>query len=401
MNRVALVAELKTLGRLIDERTTQLAPETMQVDVEEYLDAGTFERELQLIFRRYPCFVGFSSQFARPGDYCALHIGATPVIVMRNASGEMKGFLNFCRHRGSQLLQDGTGCLQKGIRCPYHSWSYDLDGALRTVPYGDKGFPHLSKAEHSLIPLQVAEKHGIVFVMPDPGRTFEIDEFLGDMGAELDSWSFAERHYVETRNYTVNVNWKLNLDTFGESYHFSTVHPETFAKKTYENISTLKEFPNGHRACHPALILNEMRQQPEEDWNLNFAMSVVYYIFPSTILFIVRGHMETFTLLPGRRPDESITRHQMYLLDSVAPSSEGDRKAIQELFDMVSHVLQNEDYPIVERMQRNFLGCRDQKVTFGRNEGGLHSMHKLLRREMARQLNGGSKLRSPGARDER
>jgi phenylpropionate dioxygenase-like ring-hydroxylating dioxygenase large terminal subunit len=268
---------------------------------------------------------------------------------------------------------------------------------LRAVPYGDQGFPDLSKADHSLIALQVEEKHGLVFVLPDPQKTFDMDEFLGDVGAELDEWKFAERHYVETRNYPVNVNWKLNLDTFGESYHFTTVHPETFAKKTYENISTLKEFRYGHRACHPALVVDEMRHQPEEDWNLNFAMSIVYYIFPSTILFIVRGHMEAFTMFPGQRPHESITRHQMYLLDSAAPSSEPERRAIQELFDMVSHVLRNEDYPIVEQMQRNFLGCRNQKVTFGRNESGLHSMHTLLRREMIRQQNGGSGLRHPVA----
>ncbi|HLY55848.1 MAG TPA: aromatic ring-hydroxylating dioxygenase subunit alpha [Stellaceae bacterium] len=383
MTRDELIAEIRKLLALIDAGTTDLTEETMRVPIAPYLDRATFDREVEHLFRQRPQFVGFSSRFRNPGDYCALEVAGVPILVIRGEDRRIRAFLNFCRHRGAQLKSPGDGCVEKAFRCPYHGWRYSTDGTLLTVPYGEQGFPGLDKSRSGLIPLPAGERFGLVFVTPQPGGTCDIDDMFGDVGADLETWNFSDRYYVETRTYEVAANWKLNLDTFGESYHFGMVHPTTFALKTFENILTRKSFRYANRLCHPALALREMRLKPEAEWDLSFAMSVVYYLFPSTILFLVRGHMETFTILPGPEPGTSINRHQIYLLGPEPPASAEERQQISALFEQVTHVLNNEDYPIVQSMQRVFSGCGDQSLLFGRNEPGLHFWHRLIDEEMA------------------
>jgi carnitine monooxygenase subunit len=383
VNRAEQIDEIKKLIGLLDGRTTAVWPETMRAPVRPYLDHEVFDREVSALFRKQPQFVGFSSRVRAPGDYCALTIADQVILVVRGEDGVLRAFVNFCRHRGAQLVASGDGCANKAFRCPYHGWRYGLDGSLLTVPYGAQGFPDLDRAVYGLTPLQVEERYGLIFVMPDANERFDIDELLGDAGDDLASWRFDQRAYVETRQYSVPVNWKLNLDTFGESYHFSTLHPTTFGVKTHDNVATRVGYKNVFRMCHPARLVDQMRQRPEDEWDVSQLLSTTYYIFPSTILFVVRGHMEAFTILPGERPGESLTNHQMYLLTPDEPSEE-QRREMDAMFEQVSHVLNTEDYPVVASIQRAFNANPDQSMIFGRNELGLHYVHERIDRAMGR-----------------
>src|SRR5262249_40351384 len=141
------------------------AMQSMRNPASAYTDAERFGREIATLFRRRPILVGLSCECRDPGSYVATHLGDVPVVMVRQADGSLRGFLNACRHRGAPVLS-GRGDALRSIVCPYHGWNYGLDGALRARPL-DWGFDDIAKGECSLHPIAVAEKYGLIFACAD------------------------------------------------------------------------------------------------------------------------------------------------------------------------------------------------------------------------------------------
>src|SRR6266545_5089671 len=143
----------------IDNRTTDLARSSWREPVENYRSEERFAAELELL-RRQP--VGFcpSAALAGPGSFVAREAAGTPVIAVRGRDGVVRAFLNACSHRGAQVACESTGCA-KAFGCPYHGWTYGLDGGLRGIPH-DNGFPDLDKRDGGLMPLHATERGGVV-----------------------------------------------------------------------------------------------------------------------------------------------------------------------------------------------------------------------------------------------
>src|SRR5207247_2440508 len=132
--------------------------------------------EKRVLFRAYPLLVGLSCRVAAPGDWLTDDDSGMPILVVRTGAGTLRAFANVCRHRGARVV-DGCGSGKRALSCPYHGWTYGLDGRLIDVP-GEEGFAGLSREEHSLRPLPVVEKYGLVWVRPAPTApeaTIDID----------------------------------------------------------------------------------------------------------------------------------------------------------------------------------------------------------------------------------
>ena len=152
----------------IDRGTPPMADRFTRNDTSAYTSPERAARERDVLFRRHPIVAGFSSNIPNPGDYLTEDLAPVPILVVRNASGELRAFVNICRHRGARLV-DGCGHTAKLFSCPYHAWSYDTDGRLVAIP-DDYGFDGLDRASSGLVALPVAEKYGLIFVTPDAGR---------------------------------------------------------------------------------------------------------------------------------------------------------------------------------------------------------------------------------------
>src|SRR5437763_3714108 len=153
-----------------------------------------------------------------------------PILVVRGEAGTLRAFANVCRHRGARVVE-GCGSGKRALSCPYHGWTYDLDGRLVDVP-GEEGFPGLSREEHSLRPLRVAEKYGLVWVRPapaEPEATIDIDAHLGGLAPELASFGFERWNHFETRTLRPRINWKMAVDTSLQAYHLPALHEQTAA----------------------------------------------------------------------------------------------------------------------------------------------------------------------------
>src|SRR5205814_8681 len=148
--------------------------------------------------------------------------------LVRDRRGAARAFLNVCRHRGAKVAH---GCGNaKAFSCPYHAWSYDLSGKLTFVP-DERNFPGLEAERRGLRPLPVAEKHGMIWVIPTPAAdgatSFDIDPWLGELGPELGGYGLERYHHYETRTLVEPMNWKLVEDTFLEGYHIGFLHQKT------------------------------------------------------------------------------------------------------------------------------------------------------------------------------
>jgi len=190
-----------------------------------YLDPDIHDAEIRRIFLKSWLYAGHVSDLPEAGSYVTEELAGQPVLIMRCQAGDIRAFFNVCQHRGHILLA-GQGRLKKRIVCPYHAWSYSLDGALHTARLtGDiAGF---DKADFSLKPIRLALAAGLIFINFDPEATPEdgdLPEFEASILDHLPQMpDFAARRRFD---FDIAANWKAVVDNFSEGYHIPVAHPE-------------------------------------------------------------------------------------------------------------------------------------------------------------------------------
>jgi choline monooxygenase len=193
-----------------------------------YVDPTVLELERERIFGRFWQYAGHTGQVAEPGSFVTTSAGHVPVLVVRGRDGELRAFVNVCRHRG-YLLCEGAG-RRETIQCPYHAWTYDLDGSLRAAPRSDRE-PGFDPGGLGLVPLACDTWGPFVFVNADAEaaplaeQLGELPQLLAGGGVDVDALVFSRR--AEADEYT--ANWKVCAENFLECYHCSVAHP-SFSK---------------------------------------------------------------------------------------------------------------------------------------------------------------------------
>jgi phenylpropionate dioxygenase-like ring-hydroxylating dioxygenase large terminal subunit len=377
MQRELLVEEVKNLMDLVANKTTALVDEVMEIDVEEYTSPEQFEREKTELFRNYAQFVGPSCVVPNPGDYFAFDDTGIPILIVRTESGSLNAFVNICSHRGAPLNECDHGQAKKGrmFSCPYHGWTYDLEGKLTGVPFGKEGFGSINRDELSLKRLQVEEKYGMIFVMPNPDLSFDIDEVLGGINERLDGFGFEDAYYLGAKQVFTDFSWKLNMDTFHEYYHFEFLHPESIATMAYSNTATYLQYGRNHSMGSPSLQINEIKDTPEDEWQPREVTSYVNFIFPNTVIFVVADHFQTWRVYPIS-PDRSVVYHSMFIPGK--PATEEELQQHEDYFQMINDVAVTEDYGLVDKVHRGLKAGIKRNVIIGRNEPGVQNMHRQL-----------------------
>lgn len=378
MQRQQLVEEIKTLLDLVARNTTTLADSVMEIDVTEYTDPKQFEREKIELFRNYPQFVGPSCVLPEAGDYFAFDDTGVPILIVRQADRSLRAFVNICSHRGAPLNECDHGRAKKGrlFSCPYHGWTYDLEGKLVGVPFGSEGFDSIDRGALGLRPLDVQEKYGMIFVMPNPDLAFSIDEVLAGLQERVSGFGFEDHYYLGAKQVFTDFSWKLNMDTFHEYYHFEFLHPQTIATMAYSNTAHYRQYGRNHSMGSPTLAINELKAIPEDQWEPRNYSSYVNYIFPNTVIFVVNDHFQTWRVYPIA-PDRSVVYHSMFLPQE--PASAQERQHYEDYFQMINDVAVAEDYSLVDKINRGLKAGIARKVLVGRNEPGVQNMHRQLR----------------------
>jgi phenylpropionate dioxygenase-like ring-hydroxylating dioxygenase large terminal subunit len=209
-----------------------------------YADRTVLERERGAIFRRYWQYVGAAEKVAEPGSCFAAVLGDLPILLTRDLSGELHALVNVCRHRG-MIVVDGERTGIRSMRCPYHAWTYALDGRLTRVNGPMSTHPDFDVAANGLHELRVEQWGPLLFASANPDVA-PLATYLGALETDMNTagLSLDSSRYYGNQSRVIEANWKIVIDNFLECYHCPTVHPSTFRDTAdlSQNIVTAHEY---------------------------------------------------------------------------------------------------------------------------------------------------------------
>ena len=376
MQHSTQVELIKRVFDMHDRKTTSMGDRIYRNPISDYTCMEQAKLEQQQLFRDYPLVVCLSSHIPNPGDYVTDELSGVRVLVTRNSERKVRAFLNVCRHRGAQVVH-GCGSGKKAFVCPYHAWSYDLDGRLRSRGPSD-AFPDISADNASLVPIPAAEKHGIIWVKNSPGPDLDTDDLLQGVGPELASFKLDTTCHYQTAKLHKRMNWKLVIDTFLETWHIGTLHRQTVAPIFQPNINVFDAFGRNGRFILPRRSILELRDQPELEWDLLKHSAIIYLLFPNTLIVWQGDHIETWRSFPkGLSTEECIAEAALY---SPKPATtEKAKRHWDKNMRLLLATVEEEDFPVCLDIQRGFRSNAQNHITFGRNEPGLTHYHHAMR----------------------
>ena len=367
----------RVLGYM-DSGKTHQAEGVAYNPVSMYTSRDVLAKEQALLFRRSPQVVGFSAQLQGPGDYFTHDLTGVPILVVRGREGRVNAFLNVCRHRGARVTE-GCGQAVKTWACPYHAWSFDTAGKLVGIPdaYGFDGMDHDA---HALVRLPVAEHLGLIWVNPTPGATMDIEAYAAPLAPDLASYGLDRWAYLDGRVLQRRINWKMVNDTFWEAYHVKFLHKKTIAPLFMRNMITFDKLGQHHRMVGIKPGLEAFREQPEDQWNLLPYGTILYGVFPNTVLIYQQDHVQLFSSYPdGDDPDSCVMQLQILIPEPIASESAGRhwQNNIELLLETVA-----EDFDVGEGIQRAFHSGANEFLTYGRYEPALDHFHTMLKQTL-------------------
>lgn len=347
-----------------------------------YTDPELAEREWNTFFRQHPQVIGLSGDLPTPGSFFTVSDFGIPIIASRTHDGTFVAMVNACRHRGTLVVEDERGSARR-FTCRFHNWTYDNSGALVGLPKHDH-FGEIDMACHGLVRLPAVEMHGLLFVHPDPQGVINVEELLTrELADELKSWKLDELVVADRDNYDIACNWKLAVDTFGETYHFPSLHKNTINLGFHGNVSCYETFGRNHRFLLCRRTIDAMRNLPKEQWNIAVATLPAYYIFPNIQLLPTVDGCFFIRIYPHEgNPRRHTSRITFFLRRGVTEMSEGsEARADQEktLAQMFASIIRDEDYVMSASQQTSANSGALQEVIFGRNERPLHHYHNTYR----------------------
>lgn len=214
-----------------------------------YVDPAFLELERERMWKRAWLYAGHMDQLPNPGSWFLTRNSGSPVIVLRDMKGDLRAFFNTCQHRGAPLVTDESG-EGRGFVCPYHGWSYKLDGKLVAVR-DKRDFVDLDFDCRSLVSVRAETLGNLIFINEDPDAQ-PLMEHLGPMRDELDQYQLDTLRLVDSRSYDVACNAKVMIDAFLEVYHISSIHEHTVDRFLDHRGMIVTLWPNGHsRMCTP------------------------------------------------------------------------------------------------------------------------------------------------------
>ena len=343
-----------------------------------YADEGFFAAERRRLFERAWVAVGVASEAAEPGRVLVRRAGGKSVLVVRGRDGVLRGFLNACRHRGTELAESDcdAGAV---IRCPYHRWGYRLDGSLAAAPLFDElPRPGFDRADFGLIPVRVDTWGALVFACCDPA-TMPLAEWLGDLPERMSGYGFEDWRIHEERTVDVAANWKLISENFQEYYHLRWVHPE-LAK-----VSRVKDH---YRYQGPGLYCGQtttpVSGDDRDDWlklppadgldDSDRVSGRFVAVAPNVVASVLPSHAFLILLEPV---SAGVTRERCVFLfpPSASEVNDGDFAVTRDFWLQIN----DEDIQIMQRAQRGLAHTHMPPGPLSpRFEEPLNRFHKMV-----------------------
>jgi glycine betaine catabolism A len=277
----------------------------MTLPARYYTDDEYFRREMDALFGRMWLIAGRVEQVEAPGQFIVRDVLGESIVITSNAAGRVNAFYNVCRHRGTRLCVEAAGSFGRSIQCPYHAWTYDLDGRLIGAPHMDE-VPHFAKADYPLHQVHCDVWDGHIFVNLSSGTPAPLREQLADLPSRFASWRMQDLRLGRRIVYDVNANWKLIIQNYNECLHCPNLHPALNKLSHYlsgENDPLQPTYMGGRMDLRPGVDTLTMSGKCSREMLAGLspqdARRVYYYaIFPNMLLSLHPDYMMVHSLWP-------------------------------------------------------------------------------------------------------
>ena len=387
--------QLRLLNGLIshlDNKTNINAGGILKTPADTYISEERFEMEWSDFFLNHPQILGLSGDLPKPGTYVTTEDFGVPILAVRDEEGVFKAYANVCSHRGVTVESGSRGEKSK-FSCPFHGWTFNNNGELVGYPKKDQ-FGEIDKDCYGLKQLPAKEKYGFLWVHPSSEGDIDLSELLGErLIEEFDSWDFESLIFANEETYSTDMNWKLAIDTFGETYHFSVLHKDSLFESFHGNCQMFDSFKRNGRLILCRRSIDEMRKLPESEWDICAGSLPVYYLFPNIIFmptpegaFLVREY-------PAEEsPHKSFSKISFYFyphvleqIEELEKSGVNAKQYLEEQYSGFASVIRDEDYVAAASSHKGLLSGNLDYLTFGKNEPALHHYHNTYREALGLQ----------------
>ena len=361
---------------------THMAKAPLPLHKSVYTSQARFEAETRHIFLDQPLLACLSGDIPNIGDILVFDAAGPSILVIRGKDGEARAFLNMCTHRGAKLIEESEPWKgnAKKMTCPFHAWTFDTSGNLIGQP-GKAGFANCYIGGRNLIDVPCEEYLGMVFVRANAdGEPINAKAHLGSFGEQLEQLELGRAEPVKKGILTADSNWKFALDTYGESYHFSTLHKSSIAKVNYNDKSVFDPYDQHHRVEFPKFYVGELLDKDESEWP-NTIYSGVHFLFPNSIIYFGAVKPGVFFTQVFRLFPDGVgkTRCHFAVYAPFGVQDEAQRQDCEVTYDLTARIVQEEDYHIASQGFANLLHApKNHHVIIGANEIALHDVHKNI-----------------------
>lgn len=311
-----------------------------------FLDQAHFDREQQNVFRRFGVPVTLSALIAKPGSAIAHDGYGVPLLVTRDREGKVRAFLNACMHKGSKLLEDCEPHKTNKLTCPYHAWTFGLDGRLAAVPR-EETMKNFNKADRGLAELACREAGGLVWVMLDRNAEPDFSNMDEGLTADLEAFDLPRMNVYGRKTFDLKANWKLVQEPFLEGYHVQRLHSRTVGPLFADvpNVTSLL-------GLNIRQISGKMNFTPDcldvEGENIHKSVTHAYLVFPNTVIVTSPYYISVMIIMPAG-PDRSIVDYAM--LTRGGTDNEKAAEVYKRSYEMIINVFGGEDFRAAEISQ--------------------------------------------------
>jgi phenylpropionate dioxygenase-like ring-hydroxylating dioxygenase large terminal subunit len=360
-------------------RSTDRSDGPMSVPASVYTCPARFQAEQQKLFREMPLVAGLSQDIPNPGDVMLFDAAGPSILVGRGKDGQVRAFRNMCTHRGAKLLlgEEATCERKPRLTCPFHAWTFDLDGKLIAQP-GKAGFEGHPEGKRDLLPVSCREWNGLLFVQPE--GEMDLDAHLGDFAPVLAMIELGKAEPVKRGHMDCAANWKYALDTYGEGYHFASLHPNNIGITHLSDVGVFDAHGRHHRISFPTKAMADLASVPSEQWPTS-DYGGVHFLFPNTVIFVGsvepgKTFIQLFRLFP-QAVDRMRCQFAVYAPGGVR--NEAHRLENEAGFDLTKQVVETEDYRQSEQSFANLKAAPPGfNMILGSNEIALQRLQRNI-----------------------